>query len=298
MESLTVNPGSVPTEAEATAALEEAAKTAPTTTEEALAARQEPQLPPKFKSTEDLLKAYQELERKLGSQPSAEETEDAEAVEDDAEVDDGEAEGSEVDDGLPEVINEDDVLEATEEEADDEEVEPAADDEDPLSPAEVVEYLTGKFADQDGQLTDSDYQIAEEMGYDRSMVDAYIQGQRAAAELADLKINEAAGGKDNLEAMLIWAATGLTPQEIDAYNSALADNDVTKAVDGIAKLRERYESANGRAPKKLLGGSPVRTSASVFSSWAEVTKAMGDPRYGKDHAYTQQVAAKLGRSTL
>jgi hypothetical protein len=281
MESVTVGAASTPSEEEALAALTVEAESAPTTTEEALAARdaskEAPKLPEKFKSTEDLLKAYQELERKLGAGEAEVETEVAEEV---AEV---------AEDELPE------DLEVTE---DDVEEEAAAEDEEPLTGTEVVEYLTDRFAAQDGTLSDDDYALAEEMGYDRAMVDGYIAGQQALAEQATAKIHEAAGGADALQSMLVWAATGLTPAEIEVYNSTLADNDVSKATAGVAKLRAAYEASQGIEPK-LLGGKPARAEASVFTSWAEVTAAMSDPRYGtKDAKYTADVAAKLARSSI
>lgn len=282
MESVTVGAASTPSEEEALAALTAEAESAPTTTEEALAARdaskEAPKLPEKFKSTEDLLKAYQELERKLGAGEAAEAEVETEVTEDVA----GEAE-------LPE------DLEVTE---DDVEEEAAAEDEEPLTGTEVVEYLTDRFAAQDGSLSDDDYALAEEMGYDRAMVDGYIAGQQALAEQATAKIHEAAGGADALQSMLVWAATGLTPAEIEVYNSTLADNDVSKATAGVAKLRAAYEASQGIEPK-LLGGKPARAEASVFTSWAEVTAAMSDPRYGtKDAKYTADVAAKLARSSI
>jgi hypothetical protein len=288
MESITVGAASEPSEEQALAALEEAAATAPSTTEEALAQQAEAssaaKLPEKFKSTADLLKAYEELERKLGTQTSEEDEGEEEVADENlAEKSDEEVTEEDLPDDLE--ISEEDVEEAAE------------DDDTPLTATEVVDYLTERFSAQDGQLSEVDYQMAEDLGYDRNMVDAYIRGQQAQAELADFKISEAAGGKDNLEAMLIWAATGLTASEIETYNTALADNDVTKATLGVAKLRERYEAYNGREPK-LLGGKPPRADISGFTSWSEVTVAMKDPRYGKDAAYTQTVANKLDRSSI
>ncbi|MBY5581848.1 capsid assembly protein [Rhizobium leguminosarum] len=293
IESVTVGAASTPTEEEALAALTVEAESAPATTEEALAALEAskavPKLPEKFKSTEDLLKAYQELERKLGAGQSEEVAEVETEVTEEVAGDDA------AEDELPEdlEVTEDDVEEAAEDEAKE------GEDEEPLTGAEVVEYLTDRFSEQDGKLTDDDYALAEEMGYDRAMVDGYIAGQQAAAELATIKMHEAAGGEEALNSMLVWASTGLKPAEIEAYNAALADNDVSKATDGVAKLRAAYEAANGVEPKVLLGGKPARTEASVFTSWAEVTAAMSDPRYGtKDAAYTASVAAKLARSSI
>ncbi|MBY5849782.1 hypothetical protein HFN51_04320 [Rhizobium leguminosarum] len=282
VDSVTVGAASTPSEEEALAALTVEAESAPATTEEALAAieaAKAPKLPEKFKSTEDLLKAYQELERKLGAGA-------AEEVEGDPAVVEGD----------PEVVADEEVT------ADDElpeDLEVTEDDAEPLTGSEVVEYLTDRFAEQEGSLSDEDYSMAEEMGYDRAMVDAYIAGQQALAEQATVKIHEAAGGEEALNSMLVWASTGLKPAEIEEYNATLADNDVTKATAGILKLRAAYEAANGVDPPKLLGGRPPRASNDVFTSWAEVTTAMSDPRYGtKDAKYTADVAAKLARSSI
>jgi hypothetical protein len=262
MESLTVGAASEPSEEQALAALTAEAENAPTTTEEALAA---------LKAEDSITEA--DVEEDDYVEPTLEEQADEEVPE--------EAE-----------VTEEDVEEAEEGE------EPEGEDEE-LTASEVVEYLTDRFAEQEGQLSDEDYAMAEDMGYDRSMVDAYIAGQQAQAELAELKIHEAAGGAEALNDMLVWAATGLSAKEIDAYNAALADNDLTKATEGIAKLRQHYEAANGVEPKQLLGGRPARASNDVFGSWAEVTRAMSDPRYGtKDATYTAAVAAKLSRSSL
>jgi hypothetical protein len=264
MESVTVGAGSVPTEDQVLANLEAEAANAPETTEEVLAARK---------------------------------------------LETGDIREGDVEEISPEDIEE--VEEPSEDEVEetpDEDEEPAEDDEEPseddeeeveVTAEDLVFHLTERFAENDGQLDDDDYELAAEMGFSKATVDAYIAGQQAQQELIDYKMNDAAGGKDNLEAMLLWATTGLTAGEIEEYNAIMGDTDVTKAVEGVSKLRSRYEAYYGKAPKTLLGGKPGRAEATTFGSWAEVTKAMADPRYGtKDPAYTAQVAAKLGRSNL
>jgi hypothetical protein len=279
MESVTVNGGAEPSDEAVLATLEEQAASAPATTEEALARRDADKtaLPEEFTSVEDLRKAYEELKRKQGS---AEEPEE--------EVTEGGVE--EPEEGSEEAPAEE-TEEAPKEEAEEEE---KAEE---YTTNDVVEYLTERFSELDGTLDDDDYALAETYGFDKQMVDNYIAGQQAAAELASYKMNEAAGGAENLEAMLIWAQTGLSAAEIDAYNTALADNDLGRATLGVAKLREQYEAQHGKEPK-LLGGKPARANASTFGSWAEVSAAMADPRYSRDATYNAQVVAKLERSSL
>ena len=48
----------------------------------------------------------------------------------------------------------------------------------------------------------------------------------------------------------------------------------------------------------MQGGSGAVSSGGRFESTAELTAAMGDPRYAKDPAYRQAVADKLAKSSL
>jgi hypothetical protein len=149
--------------------------------------------------------------------------------------------------------------------------------------------------DEKGELSEATYADLAAKGYDKTIVDQYIAGQTALAEAATRRLNEAAGGRENLERMFAWASTSLTAEEIGTYNASFANADVNAAALAIADLKSKYEGANGRDPK-LLGGKPPASAADVFHSWAEVTKAMTDPRYSKDPAYRAKVEAKLSRS--
>jgi D-Tyr-tRNAtyr deacylase len=149
--------------------------------------------------------------------------------------------------------------------------------------------------DEKGELSEATYADLAAKGYDKTIVDQYIAGQTALADAATRRLNEAAGGKENLERMFAWASTSLTADEINQYNASFANADVNAASLAIAQLKGKYEAANGREPK-LLGGKPPASAADVFNSWAEVTKAMSDPRYRSDPAFNAKVQAKLARS--
>lgn len=150
---------------------------------------------------------------------------------------------------------------------------------------------------KDGSLSDASYADLEAKGYDRSTVDQYIAGQNALAELATQRITGAAGGKESMDRMFAWATTSLSADEINTFNASFGNADVNAAVIAMEQLKGKYESANGRDPK-LLGGKPAGTDVDTFTSWAEVTAAMGDPRYATDHAYRSKVEQKVTRSTI
>jgi len=48
----------------------------------------------------------------------------------------------------------------------------------------------------------------------------------------------------------------------------------------------------------LFSGDSDNITGEVFTSIAQVTKAMNDPRYQKDSAYRREVEAKLSKSTV
>lgn len=160
--------------------------------------------------------------------------------------------------------------------------------------SEVVSKLSENFA-ANGKLSDDDYALAEKIGHDRATVDAFIAGQKALAEQATQRITDAAGGKEAMDTMFVWAKTGLTSAEIDAFNATMNGADVSAAEAAMRQLKAKYEVANGREPN-LIGGKPPAASVDVYTSWAEVQRDMAKPEYEKDHAFRAKVEAKLGRS--
>ncbi|RVH83231.1 capsid assembly protein [Sinorhizobium medicae] len=216
---------SEPTAEETAAALAAAAAAAPTNEEEArakiaaeaAAAQADPQrpegLPEKFKSWEDMAKAYGELEKKVGAPVEEPKTEGAEEPK-------AEEETEKKDDEVPGKVD--------------------------------LNALSTEF-ETDGKLSDASYADLEAKGYDRATVDQYIAGQNALAELATQRITGAAGGKESMDRMFAWATTSLTADEINTFNASFGNSDVNAAVIAMEQLKGKYEAANGRDPKLLGG---------------------------------------------
>lgn len=146
-----------------------------------------------------------------------------------------------------------------------------------------------------GALSEATYADLAAKGFDKTTVDQFIAGQEALAAAATKRITDEAGGEDNLQRMFAWATTAMTPAEIDTYNASFANADVNAAVLAMGQLKAKYEAANGR-DGKLLSGKSAAASVDVYSSWAEVTVDMGDPRYRSDPAFNAKVQQKLARS--
>jgi pyruvate/2-oxoglutarate dehydrogenase complex dihydrolipoamide acyltransferase (E2) component len=158
---------------------------------------------------------------------------------------------------------------------------------------------------QSGQLSDEDYSQLQQAGFNREMVDAYLSGlQYKAAQDSALTAQQIAsikaeyGGDAGYGKMLEWAGQNLKADEIEGFNQIVNGNRNLSAVKlAIAGLHSRYVAAVGREPK-LIGGRAPRQTAERFESTAQVVEAMKDPRYAADPAYRAKVQEKLGRSSI
>ncbi|SCW77078.1 Phage T7 capsid assembly protein [Rhizobium mongolense subsp. loessense] len=156
--------------------------------------------------------------------------------------------------------------------------------------------LSDEFATS-GALSDESYTKLAEKGLTREVVDSFIEGQEAKAQLYRAEVLLAVGGEDTYTQMSEWAATNLTQAELEAYNDQVDSGNLTAAKMAVQGLRARFEKENGAEPQ-LLNGETGGNSAEVFRSTAELTAAMRDPRYKKDPAYRADVERKLSKSSL
>lgn len=156
--------------------------------------------------------------------------------------------------------------------------------------------LGSEFAES-GALSDASYQALADKGLDREIVDAYIEGQQAKADLFRAEVLLSVGGEQSYEDISTWAAGNLTAAELNAYNTQVEGGNLTAAKMAIQGLKARYEAENGNEPS-LLNGETGGNSAEVYRSTAELTAAMRDPRYKKDPAYRADVERKLSKSSL
>lgn len=132
----------------------------------------------------------------------------------------------------------------------------------------------------------------------RTLVDDFIEGQKVRLQNVETQVHNVAGGKEQYTQMMQWAGSNLTDNEINAYNKAMGSGDfnaMSLAVDG---LKARFVKANGSAPKLISGDNAISDANAGFGSTFEMTKAMKDPRYGKDPAYTKSVEQRAMRSNF
>ena len=152
--------------------------------------------------------------------------------------------------------------------------------------------------DATGSLSEESYTKLLAAEYDKSLVDNYITGQQARAELHTTQMKATVGGAAEYDKITTWAKAAMTPAEIDAYNQTVGSANTDAAKLALAGLKARYEAANGREPSLVKGQTGGTSSSDSFASNREITQAMKDPRYKTDSAYRAQVVSKLGRSSF
>ena len=230
-----------------------------------------------FKTQEEFLQAYAELKKQVAEgkgeevKPEAGDTPEVEEEDDD-------------DDGTPKVAGIEHTDEALAEFKE--------------KGIDVKAYT--RELEKTGKLSDESYAALEKAGYDRDMVDAYIQGQRVMVESQIKAVKDSIGGEEAFGKVAQWAAASLTEAEQTTYAGVLATNDVNLITFAVQGLKARYDAATGTDPEVVVSGSSstANDGRSRFASWAENTKAMSDPRYNNDPAYRAAVEAKLLRSNI
>jgi hypothetical protein len=233
----------------------------------------------KYKSVEDLEKAYQEAQRKLSQRGQAEATEE-EAVE----ADDSEEEKPQAGDAK-EIYG--DFIGSR------------------LEEHEIDFSEMNTRWQQTGQLSPEDYSQLQEAGFSQDMVDAYLSGlQYKAAQDTALTVKEITaikqeyGGDKGYSEMLQWAADNLSEEEIKGFNEIVTGNSTMSAVRmAVSGLHAKYTSKTGVEPK-LIGGRATKASTDRFESTAQLVEAMKDPRYQADPAYRRKIEDKLSRSSI
>ena len=212
----------------------------------------------KFKTQEELLKAYQELERQRGE--------------------------------AKEEVESEDVEESTETE----ETEEAPTNEAFSKAAE--EYANGELSEETIDALsamDSKDLIRE---YVKFYSQNQQQAQAQATSEADAKaIYDSVGGEEAYGEMVGWAAQNLSQDEIDSYNSVTNSGNAAAIKFAVEALANRYANSEGyEAP--MVTGRKSAPSVQGYRSNAELARDISDPRYSTDPAFRADVEARLARS--
>ena len=120
------------------------------------------------------------------------------------------------------------------------------------------------------------------------------------AEITTSQINQiknSAGGEQKYAQIVNWAKTNLPQDQIVAFDEVVNTGSVQAIQLAVSGLKAEYDNANGVEGRMVTGKAP-QNSGDVFRSQQELVAAMNDPRYDRDPAYRQDVIQKLDRSDL
>ena len=234
----------------------------------------------KFNSPEELAKAYQQLERKLG-QPRDRSIETAEP----------EAPAAPQEYNRETSVNDyGEFLSDKFEEAQLNPYEMAAAWERGDDVSSYVEKLTN---------TGIPKQVIEQY-LARPEAQAPAEGGLTDSDVAELK--GMVGGDRQFQQLSQWAAANLDPQELADYNAAVDSGNKGAIRWALRTLQARSADTGAREPELIGGGTASKTA--VFESQAEVIEAMnktndrGQRLYEVDSAYRRKVEKMLAASDV
>lgn len=218
----------------------------------------------KFKSAEDLEKAYKELEKKLGQKDE---------VSNEAE---GDQEGTEEGDG--------------------QEVEEADEN------VDFLRNASDEYWGNDQKLNEETVQKLKEMPSDQ-LVEAYLKWTKDQPTVVAQPLDQAeadnivktVGGQEAYNDTLAWAADNLSPEEVAAYDNVVNSGNKDAIFFAVQALNQKYRDAVGFEGKTVSGKAP-KNSLKGYRSQAELARAISDPRYRNDPAYRLDVEDKLSAS--
>ena len=222
----------------------------------------------KFKSAEDLEKAYLELQKKLGQKE--------EGVEDDS-----------TSDSAP-----DSAPDSTPEE-----------EQSPVSKrVDFLKEASDEYYSNDNELKPETIQKLKEMPSEE-LIEAYLELQKnnpvaKAQPLSDdaaKTIVDSVGGQDAYNDTLAWASDNLKPEEVAAYDNVVNSGNKDAIFFAVQALNQRYKDSVGFEGQQISGKAP-KSTVKGFRSNAELANAISDPRYRNDPAYRYDIEQKLAAS--
>ena len=220
----------------------------------------------KYKSAEELEKAYLELQKKLGERSSEEPAAETET--------------------------EEPAAEESEEEIDEE-------------PSEVYQTLesASQEYEEGGELSPETLEKLSQLD-SKELVEQWVEyvnstksdPEPGAMPQEDVdRIMGSVGGTESYQQMIAWAGEALAPDEIAAYDAVVTSGNPDSVYWAVQGLRSKYVEANGFEGTQISGNRAARPEPG-FRSQAELARAISDPRYRDDPAYRMDVEQKLARS--
>jgi len=262
---------------------------------EKMIAEQENLLAGKYKSTEDLEKAYLELQKKQGEVSKEDTTTTEETVEENTDEVQYDKNFFYNEDGSIKYENTEQLYGAQ------------LNDifkENNIDLYEMNEY----FAKNEGTLNEEMYASLDKAGLNKDVVSSYLQGLRqdlgweAAPEAPSLSeaevtaVHNIAGGQEGYNQLMQWASDNIAADDIKNFDEVIETGNKAAVTFAVKALMGQFEDAQGRDSTLLQGKKSAPTE--IYRSMSEVVRDMNKPEYDTDDAYREDVRRKLEMSNL
>jgi hypothetical protein len=151
---------------------------------------------------------------------------------------------------------------------------------------------------ENGDLSPESYDLLEQNGIPREIVDSYIESQLNNVDAQRNEIMNEVGGQEGYSALTEWAADNLDDAEIDYFNSVMDSNDWQAIQMAVRAVAARRDASEGIEPSRNLSGSLSGGGGGSYDSVQQLMSDMQNPAYENDPAFRAQVEAKLARSNI
>ena len=170
---------------------------------------------------------------------------------------------------------------------------------------EVKSDLTSKGVDYDalvkeyednGKLSEESMKALKGAGYPEAVVNAFIKGFEAQVNEFTNAVYKIAGGEAEYGKLCNFIK-GLGEADVQAFNETINSGSLTQLAALINGYKAQMTTKYGTSNRSILGGANA-VEAQGFNSKDAMIKAMNDPRYGNDMAYTEKVQRMTMQSTF
>lgn len=153
-----------------------------------------------------------------------------------------------------------------------------------------------KEYEDNGKLSDESLKALKGAGYPEAVVNAFIKGFEAQVNEFTNAVYKMAGGEAEY-GRLCEFIKGLGEADVQAFNETINSGSLTQLSALINGYKAQMTTKYGTSNRSILGGAAMVENKG-FNSKDAMIKAMNDPRYGMDMAYTEKVQRMTMQSTF
>ena len=153
-----------------------------------------------------------------------------------------------------------------------------------------------KEYEDNGKLSEESMKALKGAGYPETVVNAFIKGFEAQVNEFTNAVYKMAGGEAEYGKLCNFIK-GLGEADVQAFNETINSGSLTQLAALINGYKAQMTTKYGTSNRSILGGANM-VETKGFNSKDAMVKAMNDPRYGTDMAYTEKVQRMTMQSTF